>query len=59
MSRAKQRENRRKKAWAIKNGEDPLDRRDYCGIKDLTPYQAVKNIIRAEAGLPRQYPVMG
>mgnify|MGYP007070311097 CR=1 FL=1 len=28
--------------------EDPLGRRDYCGIRDPTPYEAVKNIIRQE-----------
>lgn len=50
MSRAKQRENRRIKAYETKLGirEEKLDLIDYCGIKDPTPYLAVKNIIRKE-----------
>ena len=55
MSRAKQRENRRNKAWEIKQGlrnatgrEELLDRRDFCGISDPTPYQAVKNIVNQQ-----------
>ncbi len=54
MSRAKQRENRRVKDHEIRNGtrittqEEKLDLVDYCGIKDPTPYLAVKNIIRRE-----------
>ena len=28
--------------------EEKLDLIDYCGIKDPTPYEAVKNIIRRE-----------
>ena len=50
MSRAKQRENRRTKAYETKMGirEEKLDLVDYCGIKDPTPYLAVKNIIRRE-----------
>lgn len=34
--RKRQRENRR-----IKNREELLDKRDQCGVKDLTPYNAV------------------
>lgn len=41
-SRAKIKENRRLKR------EQLLDTRDFCGIKDPTPYEAVKNIIRME-----------
>ena len=41
-SRAKIKENRRLKR------EQLLDTRDFCGIKDPTPYEAVKNIIRKE-----------
>ena len=54
MSRAKQRENRRVKDRKIRSGtrtptqEEKLDLIDYCGIKDPTPYEAVKNIIRKE-----------
>ena len=50
MSRAKQRENRRNKDREIREGirEEKLDLIDYCGIKDPTPYEAVKNIIRKE-----------
>ena len=51
MSRAKQRENRRAKAWEIKQSgvcEEKLDLVDYCGVKDPTPYEAVKNMIRKE-----------
>ena len=38
-NRARQRENRKIK-------EEMLDLRDMCGIKDPTPYEAVKEIIR-------------
>ena len=51
MSRAKQRENRRAKACEIKQSgisEEKLDLVDYCGVKDPTPYEAVKNMIRKE-----------
>lgn len=41
-SRAKIKENRHLKR------EQLLDTRDYCGLKDPTPYQAVKNIVRKE-----------
>lgn len=57
MSRAKQRENRRIKAWEIREGirtpgrEEKLDRVDYCGIRDPTPYEAVENMIRKERGM--------
>lgn len=52
MSRAKQREQRRLKDREIRNGirrpsqEEKLDLIDYCGIKDPTPYEAVKDMIR-------------
>ena len=54
MSRAKQRENRRIKDREIRSGtrtptqEEKLDLIDFCGIKDPTPFEAVKNIIRKE-----------
>jgi hypothetical protein len=50
MSRAKQRENRRIKDREVRAGirEQLLDTRDFCGLKDPTPYEAVKNIIRKE-----------
>ena len=56
MSRAKQRENRRTKAYETKMGirEEKLDLVDYCGIKDPTPYLAVKNIIRKERAAARK-----
>ncbi len=40
-NRAKQREMRRKYGR-----EEKLNLYDICGIKDPTPYEAVKNIIR-------------
>ena len=48
MSRERQRENRRLKAFQKKIGlsEEKLDLVDSFGKKDPTPYQAVKNIIR-------------
>lgn len=48
MSRERQRENRRLKAFQKKIGlsEEKLDFVDSFGKKDPTPYQAVKNIIR-------------
>ena len=63
MSRAKQRENRRIKDREIRSGtrtptqEEKLDLIDYCGIKDPTPYEAVKNIIRRERAAIRRRPV--
>ena len=56
MSRAKQRENRRIKAYERKLGirEENLDLHDYCGIKDPTPYLAVRNIIRKEQNVGRK-----
>ena len=38
-NRKKQRHNRRIK-------EELLDRKDMCGLNDLTPYEAVKEIIK-------------
>ena len=35
--------------------EEKLDLIDYCGIKDPTPYLAVKNIIRKEQKHRRAY----
>ncbi len=49
-SRAKIKENRRLKR------EQLLDTRDFCGIKDPTPYQAVKNIIKKERAAARITP---
>lgn len=59
MSRAKQRENRRVIAYETKLGirEEKLDLVDYCGIKDPTPYEAVKNIIRRERAAIRSQAV--
>lgn len=63
MSRTKQRENRRVKDREIRSGtrtptqEEKLDLIDYCGIKDPTPYEAVKNIIRKERAAIRRRPV--
>ena len=55
MSRAKQRENRRLNYREIKSGvrEEKIDLIDFCGIKDPTPYEAVKNIIRKERATNR------
>ena len=47
-SRSKIKENRRRKR------EEKLDLIDYCGIKDPTPYLAVKNIIRKERAAARK-----
>ena len=47
-SRAKIKENRRRKR------EELLDRRDFCGIKDPTPYQAVKNIVNQQKQKQKQ-----
>ena len=33
--------------------EEKLDLIDYCGIKDPTPYEAVRNIIRREQAATR------
>ncbi len=41
--------NRKKQQELIKakvSKEEKLDLRDYCGMKDPTPYEAVKNMIR-------------
>lgn len=54
--RTKQRENRRIKeretAAGLRSpsGEEALDRRNCYGMEDLTPYEAVLNIIRQEEG---------
>ncbi len=42
--------NRKKQQELIKakvSKEEKLDLRDYCGMKDPTPYEAVKNMIRS------------
>ena len=36
------------------NKEEKLDLIDYCGIKDPTPYEAVRNIIRKERAVVRK-----
>ena len=46
-SRNRQRQERRIKAGR-ETREEKLDLYDYCGIKDPTPYQAVKNMIRKQ-----------
>ena len=33
--------------------EEKLDLHDYCGIKDPTPYEAVKKMIRADKEMRR------
>lgn len=38
--RKRQRENRR-----IKQREEPIDKRNDCGVKDLTAYNAVRQIM--------------
>ncbi len=41
--------NRKRQQELIKakiRKEEKLDLRDYCGLKDPTPYEAVKNMIR-------------
>jgi len=54
--RTKQRENRRIKeretaaGLRSSSGEEALDRRNCYGMEDLTPYEAVLNIIRQEEG---------
>ena len=63
MSRAKQRENRRVKDREIRSGtrkptrEEQIDLIDFCGIKDPTPFLAVKNIIRKERAAIRSQAV--
>lgn len=54
MSRERQRENRRLKAFNKRIGaeEEKLDLVDTFGKKDPTPYQAVKNIIRKGERVP-------
>ena len=37
--------------------EEKLDLIDYCGIKDTTPYEAVRNIIRRERAAICKRPV--
>ena len=34
--------------YEVQRREEKLDLIDFCGIKDPTPYEAVKNIIRKE-----------
>ena len=52
--RERQRENKRIKDRETAAGlrspsrEEPLDRRNCYGVEDLTPYEAVLNIIRRE-----------
>ena len=41
--RKRQRENRR-----IKHREELLEKRDLCGVKDLTPYNAILMIKRGK-----------
>jgi hypothetical protein len=33
--------------------EEKLDLRDYCGIKDPTPFEAVRNLIRQDRAIHR------
>ena len=46
-NRERQRANRKLK-------EERLALRDYCGIMDPTPYEAVKNMIRQEKGAAKK-----
>ena len=43
--RKRQRENRRQK-----KGQELLDRKNACGAKDLTAYNAVRQIVTEEKG---------
>ena len=54
-SRNRQRQERRIKAGR-ETREEKLDLYDYCGIKDPTPYQAVKNMIRKQESVARAGP---
>lgn len=36
--------------------EQLLSRRDFCGVRDPTPYDAVKNIIDREETLSQEFP---
>ena len=47
-NRKVQREMRRMYGKGAFSNEEKLDLHDYCGIKDPTPYLAVKNIIDQE-----------
>ena len=40
--------NRNTQRKLRKAKEEKLDRRDFCGIRDPTPYEAVRNIIMQE-----------
>lgn len=56
MSRKNVRKNRRMKAWNIQQEkkagkgtkEEMIELRDKCGIKDPTPYEAVKNMVHQQ-----------
>ena len=56
MSRKNVRKNRRMKAWNIQQEkkagkgtrEEMIALRDKCGIKDPTPYEAVKKMVRQQ-----------
>lgn len=56
MSRKNARKNRRMKAWNIKQAkkagistkEEMIGLRDNCGIKDPTPYEVVKKMVRQQ-----------
>lgn len=50
MSRKRARENRRIKAWETRQGirEEMIGSRNRYGIKDPTPYEAVRTIVREQ-----------
>lgn len=53
--------NRSKQRLNRKNKQVLLDRRDICGVKDPTPYEAVKKIIQESQRQPKRdaltYPI--
>lgn len=53
MSREKQRRNHSQKWDAIRTGarskhEEPIEFRDFCGMRDPTPYEAVKHMVKEQ-----------
>lgn len=52
QNREKQRRNKRENKLSLSveplRREEKLDLRDGCGVKDPTPFEAVKNIVRRQ-----------
>ena len=50
MSRKTAREIRKRRRWMIRQGvrEEMIELRDKCGIKDPTPYEAVKHMVKQQ-----------